>query len=776
MLTKLSIALGAVMLSLAVQPASAQLEQQVPDDESSVAGEGTPDTEASSSYETIPVDSLRPESAEEAVDQAAYQHLDDVVVTAQKREQLIYDVPMSVTALSGDALEKMGMDNLRDIAAVTPSFSVMESGPGVQHLQIRGISSAHGQSTVGYQLDNVSLSSFSLAQPDAATFDLAAVEILRGPQGTLYGEGSMGGTVKLITQRPRIGEWEFVAKGDGFITDGADPGLEGNGVINVPLWGSAALRLVGGVADLGGYIDQVELGQENYNQARKKNARARFQWDAGDRWTIGVTGLTQSIRAGSVNAADEQYQRFDGNEIGIWDDGDIASIDIGWTPDWANVFFTASRFERENTVIFDARDSITSELTTTAAIPFLGGITFIDELLQGIAQDLIRGSPGGYHVISDSESAELRLNSVGGGAWNWTVGAYGRRYSQSLNLDARIQLAADVALPVLGGLPVLPGISLIDVTTVSRSEAQSLFGQVEYDWTDWLNTAAGVRYYQEDIQADSSGRAVIFDATSSDTLSYSAVTKRFTASARAPDRVYDFLDRAMWYASYSEGFRSGGANIQASAEIPPTYGPDRLRSYEIGGKFEMWEGLLTAELAVYFNQWNDVQVVVVPEGGTGNFTAISNQGNVEGKGIDWNVIIRPLPRLSVYLSGGVIDTSFVTDADSKKKGDPVDFVSPFTAAAGFSIGFNWPSGYLGAFRLDYSHSDVARYQRDGSYDYYSDPAHMLNGRLSVEMEAVQFALYGRNLLDNEGALDANQPERQSRARPPSYGVEIKLSF
>ncbi|TJY59725.1 TonB-dependent receptor [Sinimarinibacterium sp. CAU 1509] len=768
MYTKSIGVIAATVMCLAANAANAQIDDLIEEADGS-------DVSEEQDYETIPVEPVKAREKPETLDESGSQRLEEIVVTAQKREQYIYDVPMSITALSGDALEKMGMDNLRDIAAATPSFSVMESGPGIQHLQIRGISSAHGQATVGYQLDNVSLSTFSLAQPDAATFDLASVEILRGPQGTLYGEGSMGGTVKLITQKPRIGEWEFVAKSDGFITDGADPGLEANAAVNVPLWDSAALRIVGGVADLGGYIDQVELGQDNYNEAQKKNARARFQWEPGERWTIGLTGLTQSIEAGSVNAADENYQRFDGNEIGIWDDGNIASVDINWTPDWADVLLTASRFSRENTVIFDARDSITAELTT-GAIPIVGAIESIDELLQGFAEEIIRGSPGGYDVASESESAELRLNSIGGSALNWTVGAYARRFDQSLNLNAKINLAADVQLPIVGGPPGLPSIPLIDVTTDSKSTAKSLFGQLEYDWTSWLNTAAGVRYYKEDLQADSSGRAVTFDAASSDSLSYSAVTKRFALSMRAPDNVFEFLDRAMLYATYAEGFRSGGANIQASPEIPPTYDPDHLKSFEVGGKFEMWGGVLVAEMAVYLNQWTDVQVVVVPEGGTGNFTAISNQGDVEGRGIDWNLIYKPAPRISLYLAGGLIDTSFVTDADSKKKGDPVDFVSPFTGSAGFSIGFNWPSGYLGAFRLDYSYSDVARYQRDGSYDYYSDPVNMLNGRLSVELEAVQFALYGRNLLDNEGALDANQPERQSRARPPSYGIEAKITF
>ncbi|MGB0219080.1 MAG: TonB-dependent receptor [Sinimarinibacterium flocculans] len=761
---------GVLLLMCIVAPVQAQDEASAPEDGLDALFTAPDEQEAETPvYDTIALPEPTPEPLPPPAPGPT--PIENIVVTAQKREQFIYDVPMSITALSGDELEKLGAENLRDIATVTPSFSVVESGPGVQHLQMRGISSAHGQATVGYQLDNVSLASFSLTQPDAATFDLAAVEVLRGPQGTLYGEGSMGGTVKLLTRQPRLGEWQAIAKGDAFLTDGGDPSLEGNAALNVPLADSAALRLVGGVADLGGFIDQVELDEKNHNRARKKNGRARLRWEPGERLILGAMALYQSIDAGSVNAADAEYRKYDGIDVGVDDHGRIFGVDVQWMPDFADVFWTASQFSRQNAVVFDARDTVVSQLSVAGLLP-IDGLDFLDAITGPIAEELVRGSPGGYAVDTDSRMTELRLSSKGPGALFWTAGLYARKLDQLLELDASIQLNAPLPQTPLGPL----AIPVIDVVTHTDSLAGAVFGQIEYDWTPWLNTALGARYFREKLDISSRGNAVVFDADSDDRLSYSAFTPRAVVSARAPAGLVPFAETALFYLSYAEGFRSGGANIQAAPEIPPTYAPDTLQTWELGTKLELWERRLTAEVAVYYNRWNDVQVVIVPEGGTGNFTAIANSGNAEGRGIDWNLVLSPWPRVRLYQSGGYIDTRFVTDTDSKRKGDPIDFVSPLTLAVGASVGFEWFGGYPGSLRVDYSYADRSRYQRQDSFDRYSDPARMLHARLSVDTANAQFALYGRNLLDNEGALDANAPERQARARPPHYGVEMKIEF
>lgn len=544
-------------------------------------------------------------------------------------------------------------------------------------------------------------------------------------------------------------------------------------MVNAPIGESAALRIVGGVSDLGGFIDQVELGQDNHNHAKKENARARLTWEPSDSFTVGLLGLYQSIDAGSANAADDSYKKYDQVDVGIDDKGTIASVDLNWHPGTVNVFATASKFKRDNSVVFDSRDSVLAEIPPT-------GLPVIDNLSRDLASRLIKGAPGGYEVSTASEMAEIRLSSTDG-PFVWTAGVYARQLDQILNLNASIQLDASL-IPRLPGIPLdptslLPSVSVVDVTTNTDSLATAVFGQIEYDWTDWLNTAVGARYFEEKLHIVNTGRSLMVQpADSDDRLRYNSFTPRAVMSFKLPDGLFGVLGRSLLYFSYAEGFRSGGANIQASPEIPPTYLPDTLVTYEIGTKLEFWDRLLTAEVAIYFNQWDHVQVVVVPEGGTGSFTAIQNEGSAEGRGIDWNFVLAPTESLSFYHSGAYIDTSFVTDSDGKRAGDPIDFVSPLTLAVGGSYGFTWPGGHPGSIRLDYSYSDRSRYQRQGSFDRYSDPVNMLNARLSYETESAEFSLYGRNLLDNEGALDANSPERQARARPPTYGVEMKVTF
>jgi outer membrane receptor protein involved in Fe transport len=576
-----------------------------------------------------------------------------------------------------------------------------------------------------------------------------------------------------MTQKPKLGQWEAIAKGEAYHADGSDPGVELNGAVNVPLGESAALRAVGSGADIGGYIDEVELGQPNYNRNQKRNGRVRVQWQPLSNLTLGGMALLQVIHAGSANAANDSYQRFDSNAVGINDHGKMFSGDVDWTPDWFNVFWTASLFDRTNSVVFDARDAVTSQIDSNRLPAGLGpGLDFLNPILQGIVANQIKGSPGAYYVSTNSQMSELRLSSNGGGPLVWTGGIYARKYHELLHLLASVNLSTP---PVPPAVPT-PSVVLIDVDTDSHSLATSLFGQVEYQWTSWLNTALGARYYREKLDVFGSGQVAAQDASSEDHLKFHAFTPRAVASIRVPDGFFSFADPALFYVSYAEGFRSGGANIQVAPEIPPTYRPDRLKAFELGTKLEMWGGRLITELALYHNQWLDVQVLTVPPGGSGSFTAVENQGNAAGNGVDWNFVLHPFKGLELYHSGGWIDTKFTTDSGAKFKGDPIDFVSPLTLAAGGSYGFTWPGGSRGAVRLDYSYAAVSRYQRQGNYDYRSDPVHMLNARLEINPQKVQFAIFGRNLLDNEGALDANQPERQARARPPTYGIDVKVTF
>lgn len=697
--------------------------------------------------------------------------LEEIVVTAQKRAQPLYEVPMSVSAFSGDALEDMGADNLSDIAAATPGFTVSESGPGVQNLQIRGISSTFGKATVGYQLDNISLTSFADTQPDAATFDLASVEILRGPQGTLYGEGSMGGTVKLLTKKPDFAGWEFLGQGGYFLTDGGDASTEANFALNVPVTDDQAARLVLGYGDIGGFIDQEEMNRPNDNYNKKLNGRLRYLWEPSQEWSASFMVLAGAIDAGSSNAADENYTQRDKAPVGIDDASQAYSLDLNRSFGWADVLFTNSYFTRELTATFDAREGTVDSFSLEAIGRAVLGMTLpaigpVEGPLQDLATETIDGIPTVIADANDSFVSELRLNSVGLEKAFWTAGLYLKKQEETVRVAGTINTVegADIVLA--------------DTENFSDSTVTSIFGQFEYDWTPWLNMAIGARYFREKLNVDITGEVYAQSTDSQDRLNFSAFTPRLTLSLRGPEDLWGFVDHMLGYVTYSQGFRSGGANtrIEGDDSVTPTYRPDTLNSYEIGGKLIFWDRLLTLESAVFYTDWRDVQVIV-QEQGSQLLTSIANAGNTHGLGVDWIITLAPLEGLQLIHSGAYIDTEYVTTTDDKFAGDPVDAVPPLQYS--FAAAYSRPvfGGWNMMARADYNFQDVSEYtSRTQGIFRKSDPIRMANVRIGLEGDRWQFYAYGRNLLDNEGLLAPSTPDRAPRARPPHYGVQLNYHF
>ena len=194
--------------------------------------------------------------------------IEEIVVTAQKREQAITDVPMSVQALSGDELRENGIDSLPDLVKFVPGASVVSSAaPGYETIILRGIASGTtGDATVGYYIDDVAfgVTNLQIAPPNNM-YDLERVEVLRGPQGTLYGQGSMGGSVKLITAQPDTEEFSSRFRLGGRDVDDGDSGYNFDGVVNVPVSENFAFRISGGVEKAPGWIDSPEISEKDIN-------------------------------------------------------------------------------------------------------------------------------------------------------------------------------------------------------------------------------------------------------------------------------------------------------------------------------------------------------------------------------------------------------------------------------------------------------------------------------------------------------------------------------
>lgn len=698
--------------------------------------------------------------------------LEVVFVTAQKREQNLLDVPMSVTALSQDFLEDIGAQNLQDISRVTPGLSLTETAPGVQNIQIRGISATGVKATVGYQIDNISMTSFVSTQPDAPTFDLRSVEVLRGPQGTLYGEGSMGGTIKLITNPPKPDIWEAGLQGSSFATKDGDKSWTGDAFINIPLGGFSALRLVGSEKDIGGWIDQVDRQESGANWAKKRNYRARYALDLFESIGFDLTWMRNDLAAGSSNAADDNYQRFDIEETGVEDRSDLYAFDVDWDFGWASLQFSKTLFDRDILFKYDGTQFFGNGPVPDTNSP-------LDIITNIAVGEAVRSNPGDIDVSTRIEGTELRLSGLTGPV-NWVVGAY-----KADKLE-RFGLLNDIVLN-----DIVPEGDTADrqpyqeFDAVGDSDQSAIFAQVDWDILEWLTLTVGARKFEENVTLETKGTtAQILDISNYDEGDFDAFTPRVALSMRDLNFLPSIFEQTSMYISAAKGFRSGGANIRNSDEletggttqpIPGTYEPDILTSYEIGMKTVMFGGKLMAEFSVFRNEWENIQSTAQQTEGATRFNYVANVGETEGNGFEWGFLWLPIEGLTLNFSGGVIDTEFVIDDISKYNGDPVDHVAPRTAAIGAAYNFHVYGPYRGFVRWDTSYSDRTEYtNRAPVFAYESDITRFSNFKIGVEHD--RFKIYGfvRNVFDYRANVDANQPLLQAKSRPRTIGVEFKV--
>ena len=302
--------------------------------------------------------------------QASTEQLQEIIVTAQKRESTVQTTPLSITALTGQDLVDRGITDITAIVQSVPGVSMRTSGPGQTELEIRGLTSSGGNSaTVGFYLDDIPLSAPASAQNgkvviDPNLYDLNRIEVLRGPQGTLYGAGSMGGTIKLVPNAPNPAAFDASAQVILGGTDGGDTlNHTENGMVNLPLGDTLALRIVASSEVLGGWIDRIVITQPNFpapvdaatrgnvaaapvaqnfkdvNDENLRSVRASLLWKPTDRLSIEPTFMYQEITQGGLNLIDSQpgtktqYQPYNSPEP-FEDRIDIGSLNVQYHFDW----------------------------------------------------------------------------------------------------------------------------------------------------------------------------------------------------------------------------------------------------------------------------------------------------------------------------------------------------------------------------------------------------------------------------------------------------------
>ncbi|WP_447764479.1 TonB-dependent receptor [Sphingopyxis panaciterrae] len=685
----------------------------------------------------------------------------DIIVTAQRYEQRLQDVPASITAIGADELASRGSASITDLQYSVPGLSLFEYSPSKQFVQLRGMSNILGGSTVGLYLDETPLSLD--AQGDSMPvrlLDMERVEVLRGPQATLYGEASMGGTIRYIPAAPKLGEFSGSAEGEYNMTRYGSDGYKGVGVLNLPLGDRVAVRLVGGYERVGGWIDNVATGDKDVNSQDLYTIRGTLLAEPTDRLSVSLMGLyQQSDQANQDFAVDRKTVI--ASPAFANDHYTLAQGKFDYDLGGATLAGSASYIDRTNKSSSDISPFYVPVLTAPRESFGLG-------LEPGFITEVALASRIDYQIFN----TELRLQSQNESAVGWSIGANYREL-KSRSLSETVTAPNDVPADALFG-DGRATILFNDQRT--KIEYLSVYGEVTGTITPELKVTAGVRYFRERKRQDTDSTSFGIDAADRNAATFETVNPRLNLS-------YEFSPDSMIYASVAKGFRGGGFNLTSAGggifEVPVSYKPDEVWTYEAGTKHQLFDGKLILDASVYRTEWSDVQSYAFAPGSA--ITITTNSGDVAGWGVDLSAMVRPMRTLTLSATYGWNNLEFQNATADKLPGDPVDGAVPESWSASLDFHPSLSDNVTGLFRIDYQHAAAGQITlRNFGGQIVPRPGRdLVNVRVGAEFGPIEVAVFANNLF-NEDAPNIVGPFgvflENLEQRPRTIGVNARMNF
>ncbi|HET9447096.1 MAG TPA: TonB-dependent receptor, partial [Steroidobacteraceae bacterium] len=599
--------------------------------------------------------------------------LEEIVVTAQKFEQKLSETPLSVTAISARNLETLGATQFRDFASTVPSLTFTTSGVGSTQVNLRGITTGNNISpTVGIYVDEVPYGSStpfaSGAQLalDVGLFDVSRIEVLRGPQGTLYGASTMGGLLKYVSTLPDVSAFGATARAGLVSTSGGDIGYDAAAAINAPLANdTAALRVSGFYTHDGGFIDNLASGRDDVNESNVYGGRADLLLKPTDKLSLRVAAFAQDIERDGVAAAD--FGLASGDPV----DGDLDQRRLRAEP-FEQEFRLAS-----GTLTYDLEGATLTSISSYQTVRS-HAITDVSEFFGPAlaANGIVLGS---IEVEKENETdkftQEVRLAATGD-TLDWSIGAFytDEQSDQFQTLNASLPDGA-----------VFP-MNLLTVNLPSTYEEYAGFGTLTWHLTRQLDFTGGLRYAHNSQTFEQIGSGPLIFSVPERGVSDSISTYLATIRYRASDNV-------MTYVRYATGYRPGGPNVvlndlNGQPLASPTFGADKLRSYEGGIKANSADGRFGVDAAVYFIEWDDLQVNAVRNG----LGVVDNAAAAESKGAELTLTLVPTPSLTLVGAFAYIDAQLSEDApdlgglDGDRLPDTPEFTGALSADYSFEVG------------------------------------------------------------------------------------------
>jgi len=717
---------------------------------------------------------------------------DAIVVTALKREVRLQEAPASITAVSDATLKASSIDSVNDLVRVVPSLTVTDQGPGQRRITLRGIRSA-GDAQVGVYYDDTPVagppgttSDPGGSQSDFKLFDVERVEVLRGPQGTLYGAGSVGGTIRIVNRKPSF-DYEGKVDFTGTATERGGEGYQLNLAVNVPIVADVlAVRAVYFRRDIDGWVDNPALGLKGINAERTDGGRLLVRFIPASWLTIdGAVHLqyteggasTWSPSAGRFNAVNR-------SQVPYSDKQRLYSLSANAELGFADLVLTTAYQDRDTLVTRDptylfqsfkgsAANCRTHFSAAVCATP--PGVAAFDAYVDSLTPAIY------YQPQSVTDwTNEIRLQSSRGGPFDWTIGAFYEDRDAKVLSEARPTSAADGS-QITGAAP------LLQRNVVDSLEQKAVFGEASYEIARGLKLTGGFRYY--DYEKVVGGDTTVgLDILRTSIAPFALYRTAHDGWLYKANLSYQPTRELLLYAQVANGYRPGGVNQVLGLAQALAYAPDKLVTYEGGIKATLLDGAFIANLAGYFTDWSDMQVSI----NSGTFAYLGNAGAAHVKGGEFELSLRPVRGLqfdgNIAVASAELTEDQVPDGinpapTTARAGDRIPFIPK--ASFGVAAQYEWTlsATLQGLVRADASHvgksySDFRpnsiNYRRLGDYT-------LANIRAGVRTERWGAYLFVNNLFNEVARVAAGNVlggsiEVVTTAPPRTFGLNLSANF
>lgn len=696
--------------------------------------------------------------------------LEEVVVTATKRgEMSVQDIPLSIRAIGARELLDKRVQDFADWARLVPGLGAEDQGPGEKRFIIRGIRSV-GPATVGVYYDDAVVTGFNPEDDgggrnaDIRLYDIQRIEILRGPQGTLYGEGSMSGTIRVITNKPDTSGFYGAVEGDGAWTEEGGGSAKFNGFVNLPASETFAVRAVGWYEDESGFVDNVRLGKEDINDEETFGGRIAARWMPNDSLTLDASYIVQNTELGGKQRYFPSIGDLETDEytVDIYeDDLDIFQVALDYRLDSGSIHASSALLNRD---VFFRFDSTPLLIFFGVPVPFALAVT---------------DQPDEREIWTN----EIRFGSDLGGRFEYVIGAF---YQNS-----KRDFESNVISTDLNGVPngtepdIFGRISSFDIDQVA------FFGEVTFDITDRLEGLFGIRYFDYDQNSFSMETLPFggFDPGDEPMPDPARSASDSDVNYKA-SLSYRVNDNANLYALYSEGFRQGGTNSTGFGNaiiIPEEYEPDTIDNYELGAKTTWLDGAMVVNLSVYRIDWDNIQTQ--EQEPVQGFNFIGNAGTARVDGFEFELLSQLTPQLQLGVGVGYQDARLTEDqpvleveTPVGKDGDPIPYVPEWTGNVSLQYDFVVGGPWNGYFRGDWSYtgSSETQFNDNGEFNNKQDAYNILDLRLGMDLDDWRFSVYIDNVFDERADLTIVEnravPLSIFTNRPRTAGISVRRNF